>query len=90
MMLGVGLDSDGHKRVTKGDNFALVGGLKETHEEMTEKAVKINEKLNERSKHLTMSVGKSSTTSPTMWACTGLIPSRINPAYVFQRSPFQY
>ncbi|MFO1513180.1 MAG: hypothetical protein U1F83_09760 [Verrucomicrobiota bacterium] len=24
MMLGVGLDSDGHKRVTKGDNFALV------------------------------------------------------------------
>lgn len=44
-MLGVGLDSDGHKRVTTGPNFALVGGSKETHEEMTEKAVKINEKL---------------------------------------------
>ncbi len=44
-MLGVGLDSDGHKRLTTGPNFALVGGTQETHEEMTEKAVKINEKL---------------------------------------------
>ena len=44
-MLGIGLDSDGHKRLTSGPNFALVGGSKETHEEMTEKAVKINEKL---------------------------------------------
>ena len=52
MILGMGLDSDGHKRITKGDNFALVGGTKETHEEMTEKAVKINEKLNERGKRL--------------------------------------
>ena len=45
LLLGVGLDSDGHKRVTTGPNFALVGGSQETHEEMTEKAVKINEKL---------------------------------------------
>jgi len=52
MMLGVGLDDDGHKRVTQGDNFALVGGSKDTHEEMTEKAVKINEKLRERGKAL--------------------------------------
>ena len=52
MMLGVGLDSDGHKRMTKGENFALVGGSKDTHEEMTEKAVKINEKLDERGKRL--------------------------------------
>lgn len=52
MMLGVGLDDDGHKRVTQGENFALVGGSKETHEEMTEKAVKINEKLRERGKAL--------------------------------------
>ena len=44
-MLGVGLDSDGHKRLTTGPNFALVGGSQATHEEMTEKAVKINEKL---------------------------------------------
>ncbi len=52
MMLGVGLDSDGHKRVTKGDNFALVGGSHETHEVMTEKVIKINEKLRERGKQL--------------------------------------
>ncbi len=52
MMLGLGLDSDGHKRVTKGENFALIGGSKETHEEMTEKAIKINEKLKDRGKQL--------------------------------------
>src|SRR5688500_12502543 len=52
LLLGVGLDSDGHKRVTTGDNFALVGGSKETHEEMTEKAIKINEKLAAKGKQL--------------------------------------
>lgn len=52
MMLGVGLDDDGHKRVTKGDNFALVGGSQDTHEEMTEKVLKINEKLRNRGKQL--------------------------------------
>ncbi len=52
VLLGVGLDSDGHKRVTKGPNFALVGGSKDTHEQMTEKAVKINEKLKARGKQL--------------------------------------
>ncbi|MGC9942388.1 MAG: hypothetical protein ABSE48_11160 [Verrucomicrobiota bacterium] len=52
MMLGVGLDSDGHKRLTTGDNFALVGGTQETHDQMTEKAIKINEKLKARGKRL--------------------------------------
>jgi len=52
MMLGVGLDSDGHKRLTTGSNFALVGGSADTHEQMTEKAVKINEKLTARGKQL--------------------------------------
>jgi seryl-tRNA(Sec) selenium transferase len=52
IMLGVGLDSDGHKRLTTGPNFALVGGTEETHEVMTEKAVKINEKLRSRGKQL--------------------------------------
>jgi hypothetical protein len=52
MMLGVGLDSDGHKRVTTGANFALVGGSEETHEVMTEKVIKINEKLAARGKEL--------------------------------------
>jgi hypothetical protein len=52
VMLGVGLDSDGHKRVTTGENFALVGGSQETHEAMTEKAIKINEKLAAKGKQL--------------------------------------
>jgi len=52
IMLGVGLDSDGHKRVTTGPNFALIGGSKETHEVMTEKAVKISEKLKAKGKEL--------------------------------------
>ena len=51
-IFGVGLDSDGHKRITKGDNFMLVGGTQETHEQMTEKAIKINEKLKARGKQL--------------------------------------
>ncbi|HEU5125571.1 MAG TPA: hypothetical protein VFW05_16075 [Verrucomicrobiae bacterium] len=52
LLLGVGLDSDGHKRVTTGPNFALVGGSAETHEVMTEKAIKINEKLAAKGKQL--------------------------------------
>ena len=52
MLLGVGLDSDGHKRLTTGPNFALVGGTEDTHEQMTEKAIKINEKLKARGKQL--------------------------------------
>ena len=52
MLLGVGLDSDGHKRVTTGPNFALVGGSQETHEVMTEKAIRINEKLAAKGKSL--------------------------------------
>ncbi len=51
-LLGVGLDSDGHKRITTGPNFALVGGTQETHDQMTEQAIKINEKLKERGKRL--------------------------------------
>ena len=52
MLIGVGLDSDGHKRVTTGPNFALVGGTKETHAVMTEKAIRINEKLAAQGKRL--------------------------------------
>ena len=53
MLLGVGLDNnDGHKRVTKGDNFYLAGGSEETHERMTETVIKFNEKLAHKGKHL--------------------------------------
>lgn len=52
VMLGIGLDGDGHKRVTAGPDFALVGGSKETHEQMTEKAIRIREKLAKKGKSL--------------------------------------
>ena len=53
LMLGVGLDNqDGHKRITKGDNFYLVGGSEESHERMTETAIKVNEKLSSKGKTL--------------------------------------
>lgn len=53
LLLGVGLDNkDGHKRVTHGENFVLLDGSQETHERMTEKAIKFNEKLKRRGKHL--------------------------------------
>jgi len=51
-LLGIGLDSDGKQRVTTGPNFTLLGGTQDTHERMTEKAVKINEKLKARGKRL--------------------------------------
>ena len=52
VLVGVGLDSDGKKRVTTGPNFALVGGSQETHEVMTEQVIKINEKLKAKGKQL--------------------------------------
>jgi hypothetical protein len=52
-LLGVGLDNDdGHKRVTTGEQFALVGGSQETHEKMTETVVKTFEELKRRDKRL--------------------------------------
>ncbi|MFA5085821.1 MAG: hypothetical protein WC482_05605 [Candidatus Omnitrophota bacterium] len=53
ILLGMGLDNkDGHIRVTKGKNFALLGGSEETHGEMQEKAIKLNEHLDKRRKTL--------------------------------------
>jgi hypothetical protein len=58
LMLGLGLDSDGHKRLTTGPNFALLGGTEETHELMTEKVIKINEKLAAKGKQLEDATGE--------------------------------
>jgi len=53
MLLGMGFDNkDGHVRVTKGKNFALLGGSEKTHVEMQEKAIKLNEHLDKRRKTL--------------------------------------
>lgn len=52
-LLGIGLDNDdGHKRITRGDDFSLVGGSAETHERMTETTLKTFEELKSRGKTL--------------------------------------
>ena len=53
MLLGLGFDNrDGHRRITRGDNFCLVGGSEETHDRMTETVVRFNERLVRRGKAL--------------------------------------
>ena len=52
-LLGLGLDGDdGQKRLTRGKNFVLFGGSQETHAQMQETAIKINEHLDRRGKQL--------------------------------------
>ena len=52
-IVGVGLDNeDGHKRITTGEKFLLVGGSQDTHERMTETMMKTFEELKRRDKRL--------------------------------------
>ncbi|MBM3996034.1 MAG: hypothetical protein FJ303_18070 [Planctomycetes bacterium] len=52
-LLGVGLDNeDGHKRITKGEEFLLVGGSDETHERMQDVAIQVTESLQHKGKRL--------------------------------------
>lgn len=52
-LLGVGFDNqDEETRLTKGDNYLLVGGSKQTHEIMQETAVRVNEQLEKKGKRL--------------------------------------
>lgn len=52
-LLGVGLDGqDGHSRLTKGDDFLLVGGSAETHERMQELVVRMNERLKRKGRSI--------------------------------------
>jgi uncharacterized protein YjlB len=52
-LLGVGLDNDdGHKRLTTAEDFAIVGGSAETHEHLTETAIKTFEELKHRGKKI--------------------------------------
>jgi hypothetical protein len=51
--LGVGLDNqDGHQRLTRSENFLLVGGSEETHEKMQDTAIRFGEALRRRGKAL--------------------------------------
>lgn len=53
LFLGLGFDcKDGIWRVTRGRNFRLFGGSEETHDEMQEKAIRMNEELDRRKKTL--------------------------------------
>ena len=59
-LLGVAFDNDdGHTRLTRGENFVLLGGSHDTHAVMQETAVKINEHLDRQGKRLEdVSVGE--------------------------------
>jgi len=52
ILLGLGLDGDEHTRITKGKNFQMMGGSRNTHDFMVEKAIKFNEELDKRKKPL--------------------------------------
>jgi hypothetical protein len=52
-LLAVGLDgTDGHRRITRSEDFLLVGGSAETHERMQETALRFEEALEKRGKTL--------------------------------------
>lgn len=52
-LLGIGLDNkDGHKRITKAEDFSIVGGSEETHGKMTETVVKTFEDMKKVGKSL--------------------------------------
>lgn len=52
-LLGIGLDNqDEETRLTRGENYLLVGGSSQTHEIMQETAVRVNEQLEKKGKRL--------------------------------------
>jgi hypothetical protein len=52
-LLGLAFDAeDGHKRITRGPNFLLAGGSQDTHGQMQETAIKVNEHLARKGKEL--------------------------------------
>jgi len=51
--VGVGLDNeDGHQRLTRADNFVLLGGSEQTHGKMQDVVIYFNETLQRRGKRL--------------------------------------
>lgn len=43
--MGLGLDQDGHARVTKGDDFVLMGGTESTHGTMQDHVLRFQDTL---------------------------------------------
>jgi hypothetical protein len=64
-ILGLGLDNeDGHKRITTGEQFVLLGGSEDTHGRMTEMVIKTFEELKRRHKRLEVESRTSGCRSP--------------------------
>lgn len=52
-LVGLGLDNkDEHKRITRAEDFSIVGGSEETHERLTETAMKTVEDLSRKGKSI--------------------------------------
>ncbi len=52
-LVGIAFDADdGHTRLTRGNNFVLCGGSRDSHAVMQETAIKINEHLDRRGQRL--------------------------------------
>ncbi len=52
-LFGIGLDSkDGHKRITRGEEFLVIGGSQETHAKMQDVVMHCSETLRGRGKRL--------------------------------------
>lgn len=52
-LLGVAFDGDdGHKRITRSEEFLIVGGSQETHEGMQDVALRFSDSLKQRGKEL--------------------------------------
>lgn len=48
-IFGIGLDDDGHTRITKTKNMILQGGSEQTHDKMQEVSIRFEEKLKGKS-----------------------------------------
>jgi hypothetical protein len=52
-LIGVGFDhDDGHQRITKAEEFFLLGGSQETHERMQDVAIHVTEALQQKGKRI--------------------------------------
>lgn len=53
ILLGLGFDAkDGHTRITRGRNFYIFGGCRQTHQAMQESCIKFNSELSKRNKDI--------------------------------------
>ena len=56
-LMGVGLDSDGHARVTRGEDYVLLGGSEKTHGRMQEEVERFRETLHKMGTDLQRATG---------------------------------